>query len=161
LTKMNAGKILAAFAVFAVLIAAIAFAGSANAQVTKPGIFIRSDGSIEPSSAPIQRNGNSYVFTGDIRTDGISIEKEGITLDGAGHTLMGPYNGSKMQWSIGGGADQTPPNETFSMGIDFANNLVSGLTIKNLNIKNFSIAMYLWTPNNTVTGTSISENIRK
>ncbi len=159
LTKTNAGKILAAFAVFAVLVSAVAFAGSANAQVTKPGIFIRSDGSIEPSSAPIQRNGNLYVFTDDIHTDGISIQKEGITLDGAGHTLMGPYNGSKMQWSIGGGPDQTPPNETFSMGIDFANNLVSGVTIKNLNIKNFSIGTYLWTPNNTLARSAVSENI--
>ena len=156
---MSAGKILATFAVFAVLAAAVAFAGSANAQVTKPGIFIKSDGSIEPSSAAIQRIGNLYVFTDDIRTDGISIQKEGITLDGAGHTLMGPYNGTKIQFRIGGGPDQTPPNETYSMGIDFANNLVSGLTIKNLNIKNFSIAMYLWTSNNTVTGISISENI--
>ena len=160
-TYMSTGKILAAFAVFLMLVPAfaVAFSGSANAQVSKPGIIIKTDGSIEPPSAPIQRRGDTYVFTDDIRTDGISIQRAGITLDGAGHTLMGPYNGTKSEFRIGGGPDQTPPSEPYYMGIDFANNLVSGLAIKNLNIKNFSIAMYLWTPNNTVTGVSISKSI--
>jgi hypothetical protein len=60
--------------------------------VTFPGetvIHIRSDGSIDPPSAPIERNGDSYVLTDDITTDhaGISIEKSNIALYGAGHLI--------------------------------------------------------------------------
>jgi hypothetical protein len=159
LIKPNARNILAAFTVCAIFAFTIAFVGSAEAQVAKPGIFIKADGGIEPASVPIQRSGNVYTFTDDIYTTGISIAKEGITLDGAGHMLMGPYNGTQTQWIIGGGPNQTPTNEPFWTGIDLGNNFVVGLTIKNLNIKNFSIGMYLWTANNTLVGNAFDAGI--
>jgi len=61
-------------------------------------IYIRADGSVDPPSAPIQRNGDNYVLTDDINCsgDGIVIQRSNMILDGANHTIHG-------QWgSIGG-----------------------------------------------------------
>lgn len=132
-------------------------AGQASPQV----IRIRSDGTVDPSTAPIQRDGNNYLFTGDIYARGISVEKAGIIIDGGGHTLMGPYNGTQSLWIIGEGPDQPLTNDTelWSIGIDAATGSASDFTVRNLNIKNFSIGMYLWTAGNTAVGNAISEGI--
>jgi parallel beta-helix repeat protein len=51
-------------------------------------VYIRADGSVEPSTAPIQRAGNVYTFTEDIY-DSIVVERSNIVLNGAGFTLQG------------------------------------------------------------------------
>jgi hypothetical protein len=53
-------------------------------------IYIRSDGSIEPSDAPLSRVGNTYYVTADINITsdkGIVIERDNITLDGGHHSI--------------------------------------------------------------------------
>jgi parallel beta-helix repeat protein len=62
---------------------------------------------------------------------------------------------------IGEGSNQLPEGvlAQYTIGIDIANKDVKGITIKNLNILNFSIGMYMWTNNNTVTGNAVSYNI--
>gem|GEM_PF-1998798 len=59
-------------------------------------IYIKADGSVSPSTAPITREGNIYVFTADITNNSIVIEKSNVEIDGAEHTLQGTgvYNGS-------------------------------------------------------------------
>ena len=161
---MKARKMKAALIVFAVatLFSAAFLFEPAHSQGTPLVIHIRSDGSVDPASVPIQRSGNTYVFSGNVSARGMVIEKEGATIDGAGYTLMGPYNGEQTLWIIGEGPNQTvPDNETelWTIGIDTATNAIGQLTIKNLNIQNFSIGMYLWTPNNTVTGNAIINGI--
>jgi parallel beta-helix repeat protein len=54
-------------------------------------IYIRADGSIDPPTAPIQRYGDRYLLTNDIFSEGsgIYIYRDNMTLDGAGHTLLG------------------------------------------------------------------------
>ena len=54
-------------------------------------IYIRADGSIDPPTAPIQRNGDIYTLTGDIDSDadGIVVERSNIIVDGNGYTLQG------------------------------------------------------------------------
>jgi len=53
-------------------------------------IYIRADGSIEPSTVPIQRDGDLYTLTGNI-TDycGIVVERDNIILDGANRLIDG------------------------------------------------------------------------
>ncbi len=62
-------------------------------------IYIRTDGSIDPINASIQRNGDYYALTADISTwalingsiidgDGIVIERDNIILDGRGHKIV-------------------------------------------------------------------------
>lgn len=54
-------------------------------------VFIRADGSVDPPSSPLQRNGTLYMLTGNISSDyeAIVIEKDGVILDGAGFTVQG------------------------------------------------------------------------
>ncbi len=124
-------------------------------------VVINPDGSISPSTVPIQRSGDTYTFTGNVSAT-MRIHRSNIVLDGAGYTLHGPYNGTASDvWVIGEGSNQLPEGvlAQYTTGIDIANKDVKGITIKNLNILNFSIGMYMWTNNNTVTGNAVSYNI--
>jgi hypothetical protein len=91
----------------------------------------------------------------------IKIQRRNIVLDGAGYTLSGPYNGSQADvWVVGDGPSQSPDLVAeYIIGVDLGAKTVEGTVIKNLNVKNFSIGMYLWTRNNTVTDSSVSESI--
>ena len=62
--------------------------------IAEEAIFIRSDGSIEPPTAPIQRSGDVYSFTGDITGyAGIVVQRNNVVIDGNGHGLEGPGYG--------------------------------------------------------------------
>jgi hypothetical protein len=131
----------------------------AKSETPRQRVFIRSNGSIDPASTPIQRDGDRYTYTGDVYGE-LVVEKSGIILDGAGYTLHGPYNGTRENlWVIGEGSDQVPSGTQipYSVGVDLGGAAVSGLTITNLNIKNFSIGTYIWTSNNAFVGNSVAE----
>ena len=134
---------------------------SADSQAPLSTVLILADGSVSPTSAPIVQNGNTYTFTDNLYA-AIKIQKSNIILDGAGFTLSGPYNGTAMDvWLIGQGPDQLS-NGTLAqyvIGIDLASPNVEGVMIENLNVKNFSIGMYIWTKNNTITANGVSNNI--
>ena len=139
-----------------------AFLIGANANpLSLMTVRILSDGSIEPSNVPIQRNGDVYKFTDNLCAQ-IVVDKDNIVIDGAGYALQGTYNGTRTdQWVVGDGPYQEF-NETavpWTIGVDLANENRHNLTIKNLNIRNFYIGMYIWTANNTVAGCSVSDNI--
>jgi hypothetical protein len=55
---------------------------------SQQSITINSDGSINPSSAPINRNGDIYTLSSDISTP-IDVKLNNIILDGADHRLTG------------------------------------------------------------------------
>ncbi len=52
-------------------------------------IYIRADGSIDPPTAPIQRDGDIYTFSDNINGS-IIVERNNIIIDGANFTLQGP-----------------------------------------------------------------------
>ena len=59
-------------------------------EINSPTIYIRADGSIEPATTPIQREGDRYTLTADIiGNSGIVIERNNIVLDGANHLVEG------------------------------------------------------------------------
>jgi hypothetical protein len=150
----------AAIIVISVLAGLIAFKPSEqNTQTPLQNIVIKPDGSISPADAPIMRVDNVYTFTGDIYGT-IKIQKSNIVLNGAGYTLRGPYNGSQANvWVVGDGPNQSSNLiEEYIIGLDFNKN-IEGTMVQNLNVKNFSIGMYVWTENNTVTGSSVSDSI--
>lgn len=92
---------------------------------TSPIIAIMADGSIDPSTAPIERaNADVYVLTGGITSiaDGIVIERNNITLDGQGHTIQGT-------------------DITYSVGIYLSRK--SGITLKNLRITGYHYGLEL------------------
>jgi hypothetical protein len=121
-------------------------------------VTINADGSISPSNAPIQRNGDIYKLTGDINSQ-IRILKANITLDGSGYTLHGPYNGTAT-WDVGAGPNQLPDGAVaqFSIGVDLGNKSVIGVKIENLKVENFSVGMYIWTSGNTIMNNFLFEN---
>jgi hypothetical protein len=87
-------------------------------------ININADGSVEPSTAPIEYKGNVYTLTSNI-SGGIVVHRSNIFIDGAGYALNG--------------ASQS------SIGIDLRNNVtgvpspqeIFNVTVKNLAIINF------------------------
>ena len=54
-----------------------------------PRIYIRSNGNVEPATAPIERTGNLYKLTDNIALYTIEIQRDNIVLDGAGQTIQG------------------------------------------------------------------------
>ncbi len=126
-----------------------------------PVIRILSDGSISPPTDSIQRNGDVYTFSADVYAR-IVLEKGNIVIEGSGYILHGNYNGTRTDsWVVGEGPSQNFDDGAipWSIGVDLANENIHNLTVRDLNIKNFYIGMYVWTPNNTVIGCSVSDNI--
>lgn len=92
-------------------------------------IYIRSDCSVDPSTVPIQRTGNIYTFTGDITNSTITVERDNIVIDGAGHKLQG--NG--QYWNA---------------GITLTNR--SNVVIQNMNIRDYVWSVYLDASSNVI-----------
>ena len=111
-----------------------------KAQEQEPlNLTIKPDGSIEPDTDFIwlQRNGSTYTFIADILGT-ITVQKAGITIDGAGHTLQGN------------------PRESFRginlVGHDEAFNAYGNVLVKNLRISNFAEGIYTPSNNNSFIG---------
>lgn len=126
--------------------------------VIRHTIIIQENGKIFPADSPIQINGDNYTLTQDIY-DPILIEKSNVTFDGAGYALIGPLSEDQHKYGqvIGWGPDyqETVP---YIIGID-VNDEVSGVTIKNLNVYNFSIGAYIRSTNNNLQDCNVYNNI--
>lgn len=103
-------------------------------------IYIRADGSVDPPTPLIQRNGDVYTLTGNISTTdadiGIVIERDNIILDGAGYTLQGR-------------------NNTVGLGVKVSNR--NSVTVENMNTKDSTSGIELDNSSNcNVVGNSIA-----
>jgi len=114
---------------------------------TPLNITIKPDGSIEPDTDVIllQRNGSTYTFVVDICAT-ITVQKPGITIDGAGHTLQGNPQASDL-----GGINLVGHDETF--------NAYSNVLVKNLRIRDFQEGIRTPSNNNSLIGNRF-ENTR-
>ena len=99
-------------------------------------VAINADGSVSPSTAPVQRVGEVYTLTDDVGE--IEVRRSGVILDGAGHTVAGTFAPAKVTLM-----------------------LVENVTVKNLVTKGGYYGIYLsnsssvTVSNNTVEGTSV------
>jgi len=101
-------------------------------------IYIMADGSIEPTTAPIQRNGDIFTLTNNINSDndGIVIERDNIVVDGAGYMLNGSGNG---------------------IGINLT--VRNHVTLRNMSVGFFSSGIMLYdSTNNTIEACEVTEN---
>jgi parallel beta-helix repeat protein len=98
-------------------------------------IFIESNGTVAPSTAPILRNGDTYILTGDIANSSIVVNRDNIIIDGAGHGIHG-YGTSYYD----------------GITISYRTNV----TIKNMDISPFGYGVRMdYASNNTITGNKI------
>ena len=122
------------FILLSIFVFTLAFISlSAKASGT---IYIKADGSIDPSSASISSVDNvTYTFSDNIN-DNIVVERSNIIIDGAGYTLQGSGSGD---------------------GFNLTN--LTNVTIQNTNIKSFNRGLYLYqSTNNTISGNNITNN---
>jgi hypothetical protein len=143
-------------------------------------VYIRADGNIDPSTAPIQRNEEDYTLVGNIE-DYVILERNHTVFDGTGYTVGG-ISGPPVVWTEdkgwhtnsttdimvvntvvnGGGitfveaSNSTIANNTLNggRGISWGNgkeNMVYGNRITNSN----STGIYVGNTNNTVIGNYI------
>jgi hypothetical protein len=150
-----------AVAFVAVIVSTVFLVGKTAPAMAMQTVFINSDGSVDPASVPIQRDGNTYFFTQDVYAC-LIVNRSNVVIDGAGYTLRGALDEMQGDLWIGQEPTAETPNEdaiAYTMGIDTASESVTGLTIKNLNIRDFNIGMYIWTTNNVVVGNAVVGNI--
>jgi parallel beta-helix repeat protein len=99
-------------------------------------IYIKADGSVEPSTAPISTVDNvTYTFTDNIY-DEIVVDRDNVVIDGAGYTLQGMGSG---------------------IGIDLTGR--SDISLKNVEIAAFECGIHLHQSSNiSISGNNIIEN---
>jgi len=138
----------------------LALAFNVQPVKTEPGtIYIRADGSVDPSTAPIQRDGDIYTFIGNIY-ESIVVEKDNIVIDGAGYALQGVGSGKGIDLS--GRTNVTIKNTSikgFSFGIYLDRNSL-GNTISGNNIKNNQQGIQLYGSSNTISENNVANNYR-
>ncbi|HLN89544.1 MAG TPA: hypothetical protein VK253_05715 [Candidatus Binatia bacterium] len=110
-------------------------------------LTIKPDGSIEPDTDIIwlQRNESTYTFVVDFFGT-ITVQRAGITIDGAGHTLQGNFKSSGL-----GGINLVGHDETF--------NAYGNVLVKNLRIIDFFEGIRTPSNNNSFIGNRF-ENTR-
>ncbi|NWG11749.1 right-handed parallel beta-helix repeat-containing protein [Candidatus Bathyarchaeota archaeon] len=104
-------------------------------------IYIRADGSVDPPTGIIRRDGDVYTLTQDTssNTSGIIVQRNNILLNGSHHYLTGTY-------------------ATNCYGLLLSS--VSNVTIKNLIVDHFYIAMLLISSsNNTIADNIFTNNL--
>ena len=81
-------------------------------------IYIRADGGIDPTTAPVSTTDNvTYTLTGSIN-DSIVVERDAIMIDGAGHTVDGTATINSEGISLAGRTNVTIKNTTI-VGFDW------------------------------------------
>jgi parallel beta-helix repeat protein len=135
---------------------------------TSGPIYIRADGSVDPSTAPISSMDNvTYTFNGDIINNSIVVERSNIIIDGNGYTLQG--SGIGKAFDLSGVNNVTIKNTDISArnsGRDFHPNYGIYLysssfnTISGNNITdNYYAGIYLnESSNNNIIGNNITKN---
>jgi len=130
------------------LFSGLQFVGSVSANffpipIPQPAFTIKWDGSVSPSTAPIQRDEDVYTFTDDIVGYTIVVERNNIVLDGGGFILKGNGN---------------------STGVFIKNR--AGVTVRNMEVSNFSYGIKLvaedyvgyTSSNNSFSGNTLTNN---
>ncbi len=80
-------KVVAVLVLLSLMFSLLVFAVPVKAEESL-NLTIKPDGSFEPETDLLKRNGAVYTFKGDIFGN-ITVQKDGITIDGAGYTLQG------------------------------------------------------------------------
>ena len=94
-------------------------------------LTVKPDGSIEPITDLLERNGNVYTFKGDIFGT-IWVQTNNIIIDGAGHTLRGNGINTGQNTEIG----------VLLGGSDLSRRVCHGVLVENLKISDIPRGIY-------------------
>lgn len=110
-------------------------------------VYIKDDGSIVPSTAPIERAGNVYRLTEEIFNQTIIIEQNNIVLDGAGFKIEEKVKSGKSLTAI----DQR--------GLYL--NRVKNVTVQNMEVRNFNFGIFSeWATNCVITNITLTNDAK-
>jgi hypothetical protein len=135
-------KALAIISILGVLSSAMFFGEAIAYTLEEPEvvpIYIKADGSIEPSTAPIQHTESIYTLTDNIKNHNITIQCNNIILDGAGFNLQGP---GREKYNIAA-----------------VNMACTNVTVFNFHIFDWNIGVLGTYDNNTIQSNIFSNNI--
>ena len=145
-------------------------------------IYIRADGSVDPSTSLIHRDGDLYTFTYNIHGS-IVVERDNIVVDGAGYTVQGAGAKDSKGIILSGRKNVTIRNieiRAFWYGVYFENSLNNSVSENNItasvrygiwfnassrnivsknDVRNNGYGVYLeYSSNNTLSGNCIADN---
>jgi len=130
--------------------------------------YIRSNGTVEPASLPIERTGNYYLLKDDIVNYTIEIQSSNVIFDGNGHTLSLPQESyTTMPDKYGPALIQITNNSnvviqnteftTYYTGISAANSSRITILVNNFKSGRYSIELRSCI-NSDIIGNSLTEN---
>jgi parallel beta-helix repeat protein len=125
-------------------------------------IYIRADGNVDPSGAPLQRKGDSYTLTSNItsNSDGVVIERDNVIIDGNGYTLQGSASGKGFVLSWGP-ANVTIKNTNikgWTNGLDVSSSSNNNFLCNNITNNDLGIYLSAGSSNNIIADNVISES---
>jgi len=130
-------KIMPQIMLMLLIITLISLAFNIGTVLAQQTIYIRSDGSVDPSTAPISRSGNVYTVTANIY-ESIVIERDSIIINGNNYLLQG-----------------SPPSYGFTLASR------NNVTIRNVFITGFRYGIYLKSStNNTIERSALANSDR-
>ena len=154
------GKIVSVIMLSLLVISVLALAFNIQPVKASGTIYIRADGSVDPSTAPVSSVDNvTYTFTSNIY-DSIVVQRDNIVINGAGYTAQGTGSGKgiDLMWR----SNVTVENMTITtfydggIGLDYSS---SGNNICGNNITNnhqYGIALGGYSSHNVISGNNIT-----
>ncbi len=118
-------------------------------------IYIHSDGSVAPSSVPIQREGDTYRLLDDLYNSPIVLERNHIFFDGEGHILEGAAQAIALNITCSNVTVRNLRAWNWDAGILGAYNNV---TINNCNLTGNGKGIAIYADNYRVEGNYIAQN---
>jgi parallel beta-helix repeat protein len=124
-------------------------------------IYIRSDGSVDPPTAPIQRDENVYTLTDNIIDYFLVVQRDNIVIDGAGYTLEGTGSGTGIR--LTDRTNVTIKNvkiQYFSVGIALDGSYYNAISGNNITHNDYQASIFVFgnSSNNKITNNNIEAN---
>lgn len=141
-----------------IVLALVNFSAPPTRPKQYPLVYIRSDGSIQGSNGIVTRDNATYSLVNDINAS-LIIQKDNTIIDGTGHTIQGPGNGTGIDLTDRNNVTVTNTNvKDFEAGIHLQNS--TGCSINNNLILNNTngIEALEYSTGNTISNNNISSN---
>jgi len=121
-------------------------------------IYIRANGSVEPSEVPILNVGNvTYTFTDDVNAP-IVVERSNIIIDGNGYKLQGTGSGCGFNLTQVNNVTVRKTNiHNFSFGVVLRHSSYNLVCENNMTNRAYGVWLW-WSPNNTILENNIADN---